>query len=92
MRDEEAACLSRLTEMDRALELLEAELPEDARPIGAQARATVAIWRTRLSAGGADLQALSAAVGEIASLIDALTARLLLAPWDGHPKAPQRPS
>ncbi|HXN55029.1 MAG TPA: hypothetical protein VN874_02075 [Myxococcales bacterium] len=92
MNESEAACLARLTEMDRALELMQAELPDDALPIGDEARAKVRVWLTRLAEGGADLGALSLALAEIGSLMDELTARLLLVPWGGFPKPPSRPS
>lgn len=88
----ETACLARLTEMDRALELMQAELPEDALHIGEEARAQVAVWLSRLAAGGTDLGGLSDAMDRIGALMDALTARLLLVPWDGHPPAKGRPS
>jgi hypothetical protein len=92
MNESETACLARLTEMDRALELMQAELPDDALPIGDEARAKVRVWMTRLAEGGADLGALSLDLVEIGSLMDELTARLLLVPWEGHPKPPGRPS
>ena len=92
MSDAETACLARLTEMDRALELMQAELPEDALHIGVEARAQVGVWLSKLAEGGADLRGLSEAMNQIGSLMDALTARLLLVPWDGHPPAKGRPS
>ena len=81
----EQACLSRLVEMDEALRLMQAELPEDVQPVGDQARRTVALWKGKLAQGGADLSQLTAAMNEVSVLMDALTARLLLVPWDGHP-------
>ena len=81
----ERACLARLAEMDDALELMQQELPDDVQPVGEQARRTVAIWKQKLAQGGADLGQLSVAMGEISGLMDALTARLLLVPWEGHP-------
>ena len=83
--DSERACLARLTEMDDALVLMQRELPDDVQPVGDEARRTVAIWRDKLSRGGADMKQLSAAMDEISSLMDALTARLLLVPWEGRP-------
>jgi hypothetical protein len=90
--DPERACLARLTEMDAALERMQAELPDDMHSIGEEARRKVKLWVARLAAGGADLGAMSSAMHEIGTLMDALTARLLLVPWDGHPAPPRRPS
>ena len=81
--DSERACLVRLREMDSALEKMERELPDDVRPLGAEARSKVAVWLDRLATGGADLAALTEAMNEISRMMDALTARILLAPWDG---------
>ena len=81
--DSERACLERLREMDAALERMERELPDDVRSLGADARRKVAVWLERLAAGGADLSQLTEAMREISGMMDALTARLLLAPWDG---------
>jgi hypothetical protein len=83
--DAERACLARLVEMDEALRLMQRELPDDVRPVGEEARSTVALWKGKLSQGGADLSQLTAAMNEVSGLMDALTARLLLVPWDGHP-------
>jgi|GEM_PF-1277368 len=83
--ESERACLSRLQEMDEALAQMELELPEEMRPLGALARKRVHAWLHRIAAGGADLAQLSEAMAEISGLMDALTARLLLVPWDGHP-------
>ena len=83
--DAARACLARLVEMDEALRRMQPELPADAQPVGAQARSTVALWKTRLAQGGADLAQLTVAMNEVSELMDALTARLLLVPWDGHP-------
>jgi hypothetical protein len=77
------ACLARLQEMDAALARMEAELPDDVRSVGADARRRVRVWLRRLSGEGADLAGLEDALREISGLMDALTARLLLAPWDG---------
>ena len=82
--DSERACLARLSEMDEALALMQAELPDDVRSVGERARRTVHLWLHKLAQGGADLSQLSAAMAEISSLMDALTARLLLVPWDGR--------
>lgn len=79
----ERACLVRLQEMDTALQRMARELPEDVQAVGAQARERVGFWLRRIAAGGADLSALTEAMQEISVLMDALTARLLLAPWDG---------
>jgi hypothetical protein len=80
------ACLARLQEMDKALARMERELPADVLSIGAAARRKVALWRDRLAAGEADVSELSAPLREISQMMDALTARLLLAPWDGPPR------
>ena len=68
--DSARACLARLYEMG---------------PLGAEARRRVHAWLTRLGAGDSDLGALTDAMTEISRMMDALTARLLLVPWDGHP-------
>jgi len=82
-----SACLARLQEMDAALERMELELPDDVRAVGAEARRHVHDCLRRLGSGGdPDLRALTEAVREISRMIDALTARLLLVPWDGHPR------
>jgi len=77
------ACLARLLEMDSALARMERELPADVVSIGRDARRKVALWRNRLASGEAELSGLSATLREISLMMDALTARLLLAPWDG---------
>jgi hypothetical protein len=69
--------------MDLALARMQRELPDDVRPLGAEARRKVAVWLERLAAGGANLDQLTLAMREISSMMDALTARLLLVPWDG---------
>jgi hypothetical protein len=84
-KDSARACLARLREMDAALARMERELPDDVRPIGAEARRRVAFWLERIGAGGADLSQLSDAMREISGMMDSLTARLLLVPWDGPP-------
>jgi hypothetical protein len=84
--DTARACLARLYEMDAALERMEVELPDDVRPVGAEARRRVHAWLTRLGAGDPDLEGLSEALRDISGIMDALTARLLLVPWDGHPR------
>jgi hypothetical protein len=81
--DSERACLARLHEMDAALARMERELPDDVRSLGAEARQRVAIWLDKLAAGGVELAQFSEAMREISGMMDALTARLLLAPWDG---------
>ena len=81
--DSERACLARLHEMDDALARMEQELPDDVRSLGAQARQRVAVWLDRLAAGGVELSQFSEGMREISGMMDALTARLLLAPWDG---------
>lgn len=83
--ESERACLLRLQEMDLALAEMERELPDDMRLLGSEARQRVHAWLLRLAVGGADLSQLSEAMREISGMMDALTARLLLAPWDGHP-------
>jgi hypothetical protein len=85
--ESERACLVRLQEMDAALERMQRELPDDVRSLGVEARRQVAVWLDRLAAGTADLSQLIDAMREIAGLMDALTARLLLVPWHG----PRRP-
>jgi len=81
------ACLARLHEMDAALERMELELPDDVRSVGAEARRRVHAWLTRLGNGDGDLRGLTEAMRDISRMMDALTARLLLVPWDGHPPA-----
>jgi hypothetical protein len=81
--DSQRACLARLQEMDAALARMERELPDDVRAVGADARRRVAVWLRRLSGEAADLEGLTEAMQEISGLMDALTARLLLAPWEG---------
>lgn len=81
--DSERACLQRLQEMDAALARMERELPDDVRSLGAEARRKVAEQLDRLAAGGVDQGRLAEAMREISAMMDALTARLLLAPWDG---------
>jgi hypothetical protein len=83
------ACLARLYEMDAALERMEIELPDDVRPVGAEARRRVHAWLARLGAGDPDLGGLTEAMRDISRMMDALTARLLLVPWDGHPQSGQ---
>lgn len=80
----ERACIFRLHEMDAALARMEDELPDDMRPLGAEARKRVGFWLQRIAAGGADLSLLVEAMHDISGMMDALTARLLLVPWDGH--------
>lgn len=77
--------------MDAALARMEEELPDDARHLGEQARRTVQAWTDRFYAGGADLDSLSAALREVAGLMDLLTARLF-ASWDPRPAPRDRPS
>jgi len=79
------ACLARLQEMDAALARMEGELPDDVRSFGAEARRKVAAWRARLERDDLELSQLTEGLGEISRMMDALTARLLLAPWDGPP-------
>ena len=85
--DSASACLARLYEMDAALEQMEGELPDDVRPVGAEARRRVHDWLTRLGGGDRDLDGLTEAMRDISRMMDALTARLLLVPWDGHAPA-----
>jgi hypothetical protein len=87
--DSARSCLARLYEMDAALERMEVELPDDVRPVGAEARRRVHAWLTRLGGGDADLDGLTEAMSDISRMMDALTARLLLVPWNGHPPAGQ---
>jgi hypothetical protein len=82
MSDSERACIARLQEMDDALAKMELELPDDVRPVGAEARKRVAFWLQRIAAGGADLSQLTDAMREISEMMDGLTARLLLVPWE----------
>ena len=81
--ESERACLARLHEMDAALARMEKELPDDVRSVGAEARKRVAHWLARLAVGGVELDQFTEAMREISGMMDALTARLLLAPWDG---------
>lgn len=84
MRPEsERACIARLQEMDDALERMERELPDDVRQLGVEARKRVATWIDRLNIGGVDLAQFTEAMREISGMMDALTSRLLLVPWDG---------
>jgi hypothetical protein len=83
--ESERACLARLHEMDQALARMERELPDDVRQVGREARQRVALWLARLAAGGVELAQFNEGMREIAAMMDALTARLLLAPWDGPP-------
>lgn len=85
--ESERACIARLHEMDEALAKMQDELPDDMLPLGTEARKRVSFWLQRIAAGGADLSQLSVAMSEISGLMDALTARLLLMPWDGHEDA-----
>jgi hypothetical protein len=84
--DSERACIARLREMDAALARMERELPDDVRQVGAEARKRVAVWLSRLAAGGVELAQFAEAMREISGMMDALTARLLLVPWDGPRK------
>jgi chromosome segregation ATPase len=86
MDDAQRACLARLQEMDAALARMERELPDDVRSFGAEARRKVAAWRERLERDDLELSQLSEGLREISRMMDALTARLLLAPWDGPPR------
>ena len=81
--DSELACLIRLQEMDLALSRMEEELPDDVRALGAEARTQVATWLRRIGAGEATTADLGGAMQQISGLMDALTERLLFAPWDG---------
>jgi hypothetical protein len=81
--DAERACLARLQEMDVALARMERELPEDVRQVGAEARQRVALWLARMAAGNVSLSQFTEAMREISAMMDALTSRLLLVPWDG---------
>ena len=86
--ESERACIARLQEMDEALARMERELPDDVRQLGAEARKRVATWIGRLHLGGVELTKFSEAMREISGMMDALTSRLLLVPWDG-PKPPK---
>jgi hypothetical protein len=87
--DSERACLARLQEMDAALARMERELPDDVRQVGAEARKQVALWLSRLAAGGVELSQFTEAMREISGMMDALTARLLLVPWGGPRAGPK---
>jgi hypothetical protein len=80
----ERACLERLSAMDRSLAEMEPQLPEDMKPLGAEARLRVSLWLGKLAQGGADLESLATAMAELTLMMDALTARLLLQPWDAR--------
>lgn len=69
--------------MDAALARMQRELPDDVRQVGVEARKRVALWLARLAAGGVELAQFTDAMREISGMMDALTARLLLVPWDG---------
>lgn len=84
--ESEKACLARLTEMDAALVAMVAELPDDVVSLGEEARGLVKTWQLRIAQGGADLEQLTSAMRQIAGMMDALTSRLLLQPWDGPAK------
>ena len=81
--DSERACIARLQEMDAALARMERELPGDVRQLGKDARERVATWIDRLLVGGVDLAQFTEAMREISGMMDALTSRLLMVPWDG---------
>ena len=81
--DSERACIARLQEMDAALARMERELPDDVRQLGKDARERVATWIDRLLVGGVDLARFTEAMREISGMMDALTSRLLMVPWDG---------
>ena len=80
--DSERACIARLQEMDAALRRMERELPDDVRQVGAEARKRVASWLSRLAVGGVDLAQFNEGMREISGMMDALTSRLLMAPWE----------
>jgi hypothetical protein len=82
MPESSRECLERLREMDAALVRMEKELPDDVRAVGAVARRRVATCIERLTSGSAKPTELSDALREIAQMMDALTARLLLVPWE----------
>ena len=85
----ERECMARLYEMERTLAEMEPQLPDDMRALGAEARRRVAFWLGRIGNGGADLQALSSAMGELKALMGSLTERLLLLPWDRGTSGPR---
>jgi hypothetical protein len=85
MTDSARACLDRLREMDTALEHMEHELPDDVRSIGAAARKRVALCVSRLTVDGAQPDELADALRDVSQMMDALTARLMLVPWDPAP-------
>jgi len=86
----ERSCLVRLVEMEQRLSRMSGELPPDARPLGQRAHDEVQLWQSRLAQGSVDLEALSSAMREISALMEALAARLVLAPWT--PRGRARPS
>ena len=86
--DTERVCLARLQAMERTLAEMEPQLPDDMKPLGAEARRRVALWLGKLAQGGADLKSLTAAMAELAQMMNALTERLLLKPWDA-PRGPR---
>lgn len=84
--ESEKACLLRLTEMEVALLAMVRELPDDVVPLGEKAQSLVKTWQLRIAQGGADLGKLTDAMLQITLLMDALTSRLLLVPWEGPAK------
>src|ERR1700731_2182235 len=86
MDDAQRACLARLQEMDAALARMERELPDDVQGFGREARRKVAAWRERLERDNPEPSQLSEGLREISRMMDALSARLLLVPWDGPPR------
>lgn len=70
--------------MDRALGEMEPQLPDDMKPLGTEARRRVSLWLGKLAVGDADLAELTSTMAELTLMMDAMTARLLLQPWDAR--------
>ena len=64
---------------------MEPQLPDDMKALGSEARRRVSLWLGKLAQPCADLGELSVAMAELTQMMDALTARLLLRPWNTRP-------
>ncbi len=77
-----ATLIAELHRMQAALVEMERELPDDMKPLGAEARRRADLWLARVASGSADMKQLSSDMAELSEMMNALTARLLLQPWD----------